>query len=71
MLRHPSVYAKLLGKFLDKYDIGVWLVNTGWTGGPCGVGQRFPLNVTREIVRAVQADKLGRVKMVKESTFWV
>ena len=69
MLRHPSVYAKILGGFLDKHDIRIWLVNTGWTGGPCGVGQRFPLNVTREIIRAVQADKLSRVKTVKDPLF--
>ena len=69
MLRHPSVYAKILGSFLDKHDIRVWLVNTGWTGGPCGVGQRFPLNVTREIVRAVQANKLNRVKTFKDPLF--
>ena len=69
MLRHPSVYAKILGTFLERHDIKVWLVNTGWTGGPCGIGQRFPLNVTREIIRAVQADKLAQVKMVQYPLF--
>ncbi len=61
MLRHPSVYAGLLGKYLDKYDIRVWLVNTGWTGGPYGVGQRFPLNITRQIIRTVQKNTLNMV----------
>ena len=37
MLRQPSKYAELLGEMLDKYDIKVWLINTGWTGGPYGV----------------------------------
>ena len=69
MLRHPNVYAELLGAFLDKHDIRVWLVNTGWTGGPCGTGQRFPLNVTREIIRAVQAGKLEDVEMAKDPLF--
>ena len=53
MLRHPSEYAKLLGIYLDRYDIDVWLVNTGWTGGAYGTGQRFPLHVTREIIRTI------------------
>ncbi|MCO4792241.1 MAG: phosphoenolpyruvate carboxykinase (ATP) [Bacteriovoracaceae bacterium] len=60
MLRHPSEYAKLLGQYLDRYEIDVWLVNTGWTGGPYGVGQRFPLHVTREIIRTIQAGKLNK-----------
>ncbi|TNE97343.1 MAG: phosphoenolpyruvate carboxykinase (ATP) [Deltaproteobacteria bacterium] len=60
MLRHPSEYAKLLGVYLDRYDIDVWLVNTGWTGGAYGVGQRFPLHVTREIIRTIQANKLNK-----------
>lgn len=59
MLRHPEEYAQLLGEFLDKYEINVWLINTGWTGGPYGVGHRFPIKTTREIIRAIQADKLN------------
>ncbi len=59
MLRHPSEYAKLLGEYLDKYDINVWLVNTGWTGGAYGEGERFPLKVTRQIIRSIQANTLN------------
>jgi phosphoenolpyruvate carboxykinase (ATP) len=63
MLRHPSVYAKLLGEYLDKYpNTHVWLINTGWTGGPYGEGERFPLKVTRQIIRSIQAGKLNDVK---------
>ncbi len=69
MLRHPSVYAELLGKLLDKHDIKVWLVNTGWTGGPYGVGQRFPLNITRQIIRTVQKDTLNMVPTQKDPIF--
>ena len=69
MLRHPSEYAELLGKLLDKHDIKVWLVNTGWTGGPYGVGQRFPLNVTRSIIRTVQANTLNNVPCDKDPIF--
>jgi phosphoenolpyruvate carboxykinase (ATP) len=61
MLRHPEVYAELLGKYIKKYDIRTWLINTGWTGGAYGVGQRFPLNVTRQIIRTVQSDTLNLV----------
>lgn len=59
MLRHPSVYAKLLGEYLDKHNINIWLVNTGWTGGQYGEGERFPLKVTRKIIRAIQANTLN------------
>jgi phosphoenolpyruvate carboxykinase (ATP) len=59
MLRHPSVYAKLLGEYLDKHNINVWLINTGWTGGPYGEGERFPLKVTRKLIRAIQSNTLN------------
>lgn len=69
MLRHPAEYAELLGKLLDKHDIKVWLVNTGWTGGPYGVGQRFPLNITRQIIRTVQANTLNMVPTQEDPIF--
>ena len=69
MLRHPSVYAKLLGEYLDKHDIKVWLVNTGWTGGPYGEGERFPLNITRKIIRAIQANTLNDVQTEADPIF--
>lgn len=49
---HPSVYASMLGEKLRDNDIDVWLINTGWVGGPYGVGRRINLNYTRAIVRA-------------------
>lgn len=69
MLRHPSVYAKLLGEYLDKYKMNVWLVNTGWTGGGYGVGQRFPLHITRQIIRKIQAGDVNNTKLVKDEIF--
>ena len=69
MLRHPSVYAKLLGEYLDKNKINVWLVNTGWTGGPYGAGKRFPIKVTRQIIRQVQANKLNEVQTESDPIF--
>ncbi|MDA8791862.1 phosphoenolpyruvate carboxykinase (ATP) [Bacteriovoracaceae bacterium] len=55
MMRNPNEYAKLLGNYVKKYNINVWLINTGWTGGVYGVGHRFPIKITREIIRAIQA----------------
>jgi len=69
MMRHPEVYAKLLGEYLDKHPIDVWLVNTGWSKGPYGVGDRFPIAVTREIIRTVQAGKLATVPTEKDPIF--
>ncbi len=69
MLQHPSVYAELLGHYLEKYDIKVWLINTGWTGGAYGVGQRFPLNITRNIIRTIQANNLNLAPTTKDPIF--
>ena len=44
MPRHPAVYAQMLGERMDRFDVPVWLVNTGWTGGPYGTGER--MNIT-------------------------
>ncbi|MCM8534020.1 MAG: phosphoenolpyruvate carboxykinase (ATP) [Lentisphaeraceae bacterium] len=51
---HPTKYADLLGKKIDTHDVPVYLVNTGWTGGPYGVGSRMSLPATRAIVHAIQ-----------------
>ncbi|MCT4642888.1 MAG: phosphoenolpyruvate carboxykinase (ATP) [Bacteriovoracaceae bacterium] len=69
MLRHPSQYAQLLGHYVKKYDINVWLINTGWSGGSYGVGNRFPLKVTRQIIRQVQKTSLDGVSMQKDEIF--
>lgn len=55
---HPSVYAKLLGEKLEKHGSQVWLVNTGWTGGPYGVGSRMKLAHTRAMIHAALEGKL-------------
>jgi phosphoenolpyruvate carboxykinase (ATP) len=54
MMRKPTDYSKLLEKWIQKANINVWLINTGWTGGPFGEGHRFPLKVTRQIIREIQ-----------------
>jgi phosphoenolpyruvate carboxykinase (ATP) len=50
---HPGVYAKMLGERIAQHDVNCWLVNTGWTGGPYGEGDRINLTYTRAMVRAI------------------
>ncbi len=56
---HPSKYAEMLGTLIDRHGTQVWLVNTGWTGGPYGVGSRMKLTHTREMVRALLSGELA------------
>ncbi len=58
---HPSVYADLLGEKISKHKSRVWLVNTGWTGGPFGTGERIRLPYTRAMVDAAMAGELDGV----------
>ncbi len=66
---HPGEYAKLLGEKIEKHDAKVWLVNTGWTGGPAGVGSRMKLGYTRKMVTAVLNGDLDDVETVEEPFF--
>jgi phosphoenolpyruvate carboxykinase (ATP) len=50
---HPTRYAEMLGKLIDEHGSRVWLLNTGWTGGPYGVGRRMKLAYTRAMVDAI------------------
>jgi phosphoenolpyruvate carboxykinase (ATP) len=56
--QRPSVYAEMLGERLDRHGAQVWLVNTGWTGGPHGEGQRMPIGATRALLRAALSGEL-------------
>ena len=58
---HPRRYAELLGQKIEKHGVDVWLVNTGWTGGAYGVGERMSIQHTRTIVNAVLDGKLATV----------
>src|SRR4051812_12530321 len=69
--RHPGVYAEMLVERLKRFDVPVWLVNTGWTGGPYGVGQRMNITHTRNMVRAAIAGELDDVPMVVDPVFRV
>jgi phosphoenolpyruvate carboxykinase (ATP) len=69
--RHPGVYAELLMDRLEHYDVPVWLVNTGWTGGPYGVGERMNINHTRNMVRAALSGALRDVPTTVDPVFRV
>ena len=58
MARHPGVYAEALGRRLHEHGSRAWLINTGWTGGPHGIGRRISLGHTRRMVRAAVAGEL-------------
>lgn len=65
----PKVYANLLGERLRKHRAQVWLVNTGWTGGPYGVGQRISIPYTRAMVRAALRGDLDGIEYRKDPVF--
>ncbi|CAN5746580.1 hypothetical protein BH23CHL8_BH23CHL8_06620 [soil metagenome] len=69
MPRHPGVYARMLGERLAAHDVPVWLINTGWTGGPYGTGERINIALTREIVRAALEGGLGRASTRRDPVF--
>jgi len=58
MVHHPAVYAKLLGERIAAHGSNVWLVNTGWTGGPHGVGSRMKMAYTRSMITAALSGAL-------------
>src|SRR5579883_132923 len=62
-------YAKMLGERLARHGSRVWLINTGWTGGPYGVGSRMSLAHTRSIVRAVLAGSLDNAATITDPLF--
>lgn len=68
---HPSVYANLLGEKIARHKSRVWLVNTGWTGGPYGTGRRIRIEYSRAMLRAALAGDLDRVPMHKDPVFGV
>jgi phosphoenolpyruvate carboxykinase (ATP) len=66
---HPTVYAKMLGERIARHRVVCWLVNTGWTGGPYGVGQRMNLKHTRAMIRAALSGELDAVPTHREPVF--
>ena len=66
---HPSRYAELLGEKIRAHGARVWLVNTGWTGGPHGVGYRMPIKYTRAMVNAALDGVLDHVATTTDPIF--
>ena len=69
MALHPSKYANLLDQKLKAHNVKCWLINTGWTGGPFGTGQRFKISYSRAMVKAVLNGELDKVPTVIEPIF--
>jgi len=66
---NPDVYARMLGEKLDKHGTQVYLVNTGWSGGPYGVGRRMDISLTREIVESALNGSLAKVECFTDPVF--
>jgi phosphoenolpyruvate carboxykinase (ATP) len=65
----PATYAGMLGDLIRAHDVRVWLVNTGWSGGPPGVGARMPIAHTRAMVRAALAGALDDAPLARDPIF--
>jgi phosphoenolpyruvate carboxykinase (ATP) len=65
----PSKYATMLGEKIARHEARVWLVNTGWSGGPYGVGQRMKIGYTRAMIRAALSGALDHVSFEKDPIF--
>ncbi len=66
---HPTKYASMLGTLLQQHNARVWLVNTGWTGGPYGTGSRMRLSHTRAMIRAALDGALDKVQTWRDPVF--
>jgi phosphoenolpyruvate carboxykinase (ATP) len=66
---HPSVYADMLGRKIEEHNVRVWLVNTGWTGGPYGEGTRMKLPYTRAMIHAALEGRLDDVETEPDPVF--
>ncbi|MGE0445349.1 MAG: phosphoenolpyruvate carboxykinase [Vicinamibacterales bacterium] len=66
---NPNVYAKMLGEKIATHGARVWLVNTGWTGGPYGVGSRMKIKYTRAMITAALNGELDKVEYAKHPIF--
>ncbi|MCA1650528.1 MAG: phosphoenolpyruvate carboxykinase (ATP), partial [Acidobacteria bacterium] len=69
MVLHPTVYAKFLGERIARHNARVWLVNTGWSGGPYGVGARMKIAHTRAMIRAALTGLLDDVSYDTDPVF--
>jgi phosphoenolpyruvate carboxykinase (ATP) len=69
MVHHPSVYADLLRRKIMRYGVNCWLVNTGWVGGPYGIGKRISIRYTRAMLNAALSGKLNNVEYTTDPIF--
>ena len=69
MVHHPYKYAELLKRKIERYDVECWLVNTGWVGGPYGIGKRISIRYTRALLNAALNGKLDQVPYTKDPVF--
>jgi phosphoenolpyruvate carboxykinase (ATP) len=69
MVHHPYFYADLLKRKIQKYGVHCWLVNTGWNGGPYGVGKRISIKYTRALLNAALSGRLLNVKYATDPVF--
>jgi phosphoenolpyruvate carboxykinase (ATP) len=66
---HPGFYAEMLGKKMKEHNVNVWMINTGWSGGPYGIGHRMKLSYTRAMITAALEGKLNDVKFEAHPIF--
>jgi phosphoenolpyruvate carboxykinase (ATP) len=66
---HPTKYAEMLSKKMQEANVNVWLINTGWTGGPYGIGSRMKLKYTRAMITAALEGKLDNVEYKQHQIF--
>lgn len=69
--RHPAVYARLLSEKAEQAGSEFWLLNTGWSGGPHGIGKRIPLQFSRAMLHAALAGELDRAGFAPDPTFGI
>ncbi|MBL4869935.1 MAG: phosphoenolpyruvate carboxykinase [Robiginitomaculum sp.] len=69
MPRHPAVYGELLRDLIAEHNVGCWLVNTGWTGGPYGTGYRMPIKATRTMLNAALDGSLNQAQFRIDDNF--
>lgn len=66
---HPGKYAEMLGQKMREHNVNVWMINTGWSGGPYGVGHRMKLPYTRAMITAALEGKLDNVEFEAHPVF--
>ncbi|HVF87726.1 MAG TPA: phosphoenolpyruvate carboxykinase [Pyrinomonadaceae bacterium] len=71
MVLHPGVYADLLGRRMEEHKAHCWLVNTGWSGGPYGEGERMKITHTRAMIRAILTGALSEIETRPDPVFGV